>query len=238
MGKNLRQQARGKGGPRYRSPSFNFKGRIAYHNDLNKPANGMISDIIHCSGHSAPLADVLWEGGQHMLLPTAEGIRVGGELSAGSVDKSQPGNVLTLKDIPEGTSIFNIESKPGDGGKFVRSAGAFAKIDSRLKNETIIILPSGKKRAFHNECKACIGIIAGSGKTEKPFLKAGNMHFAKRARNKMWPIVCGTSQNAVDHPFGGSSSAIKGRPTQASRNAPPGRKVGKIAPRRTGRRKR
>ena len=59
-----------------------------------------------------------------------------------------------------------------------------------------------------------------------------------RAKNKLYPKVCGVSMNAVDHPFGGSSSHHKGKPTQSSRNAPPGRKVGKIAPRRTGRTKR
>ena len=58
-----------------------------------------------------------------------------------------------------------------------------------------------------------------------------------KARNKLYPKVCGISMNAVDHPFGGKCSHIKGRPTLSPRSAPPGRKVGKIAPRRTGRRK-
>ena len=65
-----------------------------------------------------------------------------------------------------------------------------------------------------------------------------NKYYAMKAKNKMWPQVSGTSMNSVDHPFGGSSSHAKGIPTQASRNSPPGRKVGKIAPKRTGRRKR
>jgi large subunit ribosomal protein L2 len=58
-----------------------------------------------------------------------------------------------------------------------------------------------------------------------------------RAKNKLYPKVCGISMNAVDHPFGGKCSHIKGRPTQSSRHAPPGRKVGKIAPRRTGKKR-
>ena len=99
-------------------------------------------------------------------------------------------------------------------------------------------LPSSKTKDFNPDCRACIGIIAGSGRKEKPFLKAGTKHHAMKARNKLYPSVSGTSQNAVDHPFGGSSSSVKGRPTQAPRNAPPGRKVGKIAPTRTGRKKR
>ena len=58
-----------------------------------------------------------------------------------------------------------------------------------------------------------------------------------RAKNKLWPKISGVSQNAVDHPFGGSSSSIKGGPTQSSRNSPPGAKVGKIAPKRTGKKR-
>ena len=83
-----------------------------------------------------------------------------------------------------------------------------------------------------------MGVIGGSGRTEKPFLKAGTRYFAMTAKNKVWPKVSGTSMNSVNHPFGGRSSHAKGIPTQSSRSAPPGRKVGKIAPKRTGRKKR
>jgi len=59
-----------------------------------------------------------------------------------------------------------------------------------------------------------------------------------RAKNKYYPIVSGVAMNAVCHPFGGSRSLRKGRPTIAPKNAPPGRMVGMIRPRRTGRKKR
>ena len=148
------------------------------------------------------------------------------------------GNVLQLKNIPEGTLIYNIESNPGDGGKFVRSSGTFARIVGKMKNKIIILLPSKKKKDFNPECRATIGIIAGGGRKEKPFLKAGKMYHKMRQKNKLYPKVCGVSMNAVDHPFGGSKSSHKGRPTQSGRFDPPGRKVGKISPKRTGRRNR
>ena len=85
-------------------------------------------------------------------------------------------------------------------------------------------------------CRAAIGTVAGSGRVDKPFIKAGTKFHKMHARNKLYPKVCGVSMNAVDHPFGGSSSHVKGRPTQSPRSAPPGRKVGKVAPKRTGRR--
>ena len=106
-----------------------------------------------------------------------------------------------------------------------------------MKDRIVVQLPSSKTRDFKPDCRASIGVIAGSGRKEKPFLKAGKRYYAMKAKNKLWPQVSGTSMNAVDNPFGGSSSAHKGRPTQAPRSAPPGRKVGKIAPKRTGRRK-
>ena len=98
-------------------------------------------------------------------------------------------------------------------------------------------MPSKKEKKFSPNCRASIGSIAGSGRLDKPFLKAGTRFKKMRARNRLYPKVCGISMNAVDHPFGGKCSHIKGRPTLSSRNAPPGRKVGKIAPRRTGRKK-
>lgn len=238
MGKNLIQQARGKGGPRYRAPSFKYKGRAKFGNYAEKLVNGRIAELIHCRGHSAPLAEIKYENGEEVLLLAPEGVRVGDAVATGDNTEIRTGNIMPLKNIPEGTLIYNIESQPGDGGKFVRSSGGFAKIEAKLKNDVVVLLPSSKKKLFNEKCRACIGIIAGSGRVEKPFLKAGSRYYAMKSKNKLWPSISGTSQNAVDHPFGGSSSCIKGRPTQAGRNAPPGRKVGKIAPRRTGRKKR
>lgn len=239
MGKNLIQQKRGKGSPRYRAPSFRFKGISKFSvYEENKAITANITDILHSSGHSAPLMELEYSNGEIGLLQAPEGVKAGDKIEIGKDAEIKPGNVLPLKHIPEGTSIYNIESNPGDGGRFVRASGAFAKIITKTNESIVIQLPSSKRRTFLPECKAAIGIVAGSGRTEKPFLKAGNKFYAMKARNKLWPQVSGTSMNSVDHPFGGSSSHAKGIPTQSSRNAPPGRKVGKIAPKRTGRHKR
>ena len=96
------------------------------------------------------------------------------------------------------------------------------------------MLPSKKEKSFSPQCRATLGVIAGQGRKEKPFLKAGTRHYYMKARNKLYPRVKGQSMNAVDHPHGTSRSSKKGQPTIADRNAPPGAKVGKIRPRRTG----
>ena len=166
-----------------------------------------------------------------------EGIKVGDEVSLGQEEEIQKGNVLPLMSIPEGTLVHNIELRPGDGGKLVRTSGASAKIVAKTETTVRVLLPSKKEKIFLGTCRSAIGVLAGSGRTDKPFLKAGNKYKKMRAKNKLYPKVCGISMNAVDHPFGSGCSHIKGRPTLSPRSAPPGRKVGKIAPRRTGKRK-
>lgn len=231
MGKNLIQQRRGKGSATYKSPSHRFKGIVQH-----PTQGGKVKDLVDCPGHSAPLMSIIQPEGEKVLLPAPQGIKVGDLINVGE-GEIRAGNVLSLKDIPEGTAIYNIESQPGDGGKFVRASGTFAKIVTKMANSIIIKLPSRKERAFHPNCRAAIGVIAGGGIKEKPFLKAGTRYHKMAARNRLYPRVCGVSMNAVDHPFGGRSSHHKGRPTIAPRNAPPGRKVGKLRPRRTGKKK-
>lgn len=239
MGKNLIQQKRGKGSPRYRAPSFRYKGRVTFSRyEEGKVISASITEILHSSGHSAPLMELKYSNGENGLLQAPEGVKVGDKIEMGRDIEIRAGYILPLKSIPEGTSIYNIESNPGDGGRFARTSGAFAKIITKVQNGIIVQLPSNKRRTFLPDCRAAIGVVAGSGRTEKPFLKAGNKFYAMKAKNKLWPQVSGTSMNSVSHPFGGSSSHAKGIPTQSSRNDPPGRKVGKIAPKRTGRRKR
>lgn len=232
MGKRLIQQARGKGGPTYRSPSFRFA-KNKLHPLSPEQIGGRVLDFYKCPGHSAPLAKIKYEDDSIVMFIAPEGLKVGDTVSCGGSVVSA-GNTLTLKDIPVGTALYNIESRPGDGGKFCRGSGTFAKLIEKQDGTVLIELPSKKTRSFDPDCRANIGIAAGGGRLEKPLLKAGNSYHKYRAKNKLFPRSGGTSMNAVDHPFGGKSSHTKGRPTQASRNAPPGRKVGKIAPRRTG----
>lgn len=235
MGKNLIQQKRGKGSPTYRAPSFRYKGKAKYISYSKNELKGTVMDILHCQGHDAPLVKIKYENGEEVLVQAPEEIRVGDSISNGENVEIKTGNVLPLKNIPEGIDIYNIESNRGDGGKFARASGASAKIVTKMKDKITVLLPSNKRKIFGPECRAMVGVVAGGGRLEKPLLKAGTRYHKMRAKNKLYPSVSGTSMNAVSHPFGGSSSHTKGRPTQASRNAPPGRKVGKIAPKRTGR---
>jgi large subunit ribosomal protein L2 len=234
MGKNLIQQARGRGGPRYRAPSFKYKAEVKYSQGV---ATGVIKDFVKCPGHSAPLVQVKYDNGTESYLIASEGMKVGSELKFGPDAGVSKGNVMPLSKIPIGTDVYNIESVPGDGGKFVRAGGSYAKVVAQRETEVIVQLPSKKQRSFHPNCLASIGLIAGAGRKDKPFLKAGTRYFYMKARNKLWPRVSGQSMNAVDHPYGTSRSSKKGFPTIAPKNAPPGRNVGKQHPRRTGKKR-
>lgn len=234
MGKRIISQARGKGSPTYKGPSFKYKG-AAKHRSESEPIRGTVLDLIHCRAHTAPLAVIEYEDSEYSLLLAPEGIRVGDKVGYGS--SSKDGDIAKLKDIPVGALVYNIESIPGDGGKFCRAAGTFAKILSRNSTDVIIQLPSKKTKTFNELCRANLGIIAGSGRTEKPLLKAGHAFYKMKKTNKLYPKVSGGAMNAVDHPFGNKRSSRKANAKVTSKNAPPGRKVGMVGAKRTGRKK-
>jgi len=235
MGKRIIQQARGKGGPRYVAHSFRHKGPAKV---INKNVSGTVIDLISCPGHSAPLAVINYPKlNSYGLIIAPEGINVGQTISIGEDAEVEIGNTLPLHLIPEGLPIHNLESVPGDGGKFVRASGVGAKIISKSSKKIVVEFPSKKKKEFHPNCRATLGTVAGSGRVEKPFFKAGRKFYAMKAKNKLWPIVSGSAMNAVDHPFGNKRSSRKSKAKPAPKNAPPGRKVGMLRPRHTGRNK-
>ncbi len=232
MGKRLLQQRRGRS-PRFTAHTIRSRAAVM-HDSVGRSTEYVVVDIVHCPGHSAPLA-LLAAGNERRYILAAEGLAVGDVIAP---DSYCVGSVHTLGSLSEGTFIHNIESFPGDKGKFVRSSGAAARIMGKTEAGVILRLPSKQTVTFNSACRASIGVVAGGGRTEKPLLKAGRNYHKKRSRRKLYPIVSALSMNAVSHPFGSKGSHTKGRPTQCARNDPPGRKVGKIAPSRTGRRKR
>ncbi len=195
---------------------------------------GQVTDIFHNPGISTPCAMVKLQNGETFCVPACDGLRVGQTISVGPGAPVQPGNIVPLGNVPEGSKVYMIEAQPGDGGKFVRASGTYGIVVGREGRETIVQLPSGKTRRFLSECRAIVGIVAGGGRVDKPFVKAGKKYHHMRAKAKPYPRTRGVAMNVVDHPFGGGRRQHCGRPRCVSRNAPPGQKVGLIAARRTG----
>jgi large subunit ribosomal protein L2 len=180
--------------------------------------------------------EIEYNDGTQSIAVAPEGVAVG-ETYEINAEEPQKGDFCQLQDIPEGTTISNIELRPNDGGKFAKSSGASAKVVNKSDDAVTVLLPSKQTKDFNPKCKALIGNIAGSGRTDKPFLKAGKKHYAMKARNRFYPIVSASSMNAVSHPFGNSRSLRKSKAKPAPRNAPPGRRVGSLRPKQQGRKR-
>jgi len=224
MGKRLIQQRRGKGS------IF----RALKHHALAKPQMILqaaeIIDIVDDTLHNTPLLKLLQEDKTILYMLAAEGNKVGDMIE---LNKPTKGNVCELKYIPVGVQFFNIEITPTSDATIVRTPGSFATILNKEEGKGLVQLPSKKTKYFASNCRAIIGIAAGGGKEDKPFLKAGNKHFARAATRKLYPVVRGTAMDAYAHPHGGKNL---GHPTTISRRkTPPGRKVGHLSAKRTGR---
>jgi large subunit ribosomal protein L2 len=235
MGKRLRLQRRGKGSPVYRAKSFRRLGEVRLPPVLKESIETVVVDILHDPGRGAPIARVRYANGEERLVLAPEGIKVGDKLTCGISAPVEPGNTLFLAEVPEGTLIHNIESQPGDGGRFVRSPGAYATLIAHELGRATIQLPSGEIKEFDPRCRATIGVVAGGGRGDRPFMKAGKRHHLMLAKGKPYPKVRGVAMNVVNHPFGGRGKHA-GRPKTIARGASPGQKVGLISARRTGKR--
>jgi large subunit ribosomal protein L2 len=235
MGRRIQGQKRGRGSPTYRAPSHRYKAELSHKKSETDTVSGTVVDIEHDPARSAPVAAVEFEDGDQRLVLAPEGVAVGDELQVGVSAEIKPGNTLPLAEIPEGVPVCNVERQPGDGGKFARASGVSAQLLSHDRNVAVVKLPSGEVKRLNPQARATIGVVAGGGRTEKPLVKAGKKYHKMKSRGIKWPRVRGVAMNAVDHPFGGGGRQHPGRPKSVSRNAPPGRKVGDIASKRTGR---
>jgi len=91
------------------------------------------------------------------------------------------------------------------------------------------------RKTVSNDCRAMVGVVAGGGRLDKPLLKAGRAHHKWKMKRNGWPKVRGVAMKPVEHPHGGGNHQHIGKPGTVRRDTPPGRKVGLIAARRTGR---
>ena len=236
MGRRIQGQRRGRGTSTFRAPSHRYKSDLSHKKDeSNDTVSGTIVDIEHDPARSAPVVAVEFDDGDQRLVLAPEGVAVGDTIQVGVSAEIKPGNTLPVAEIPEGVPVCNVERQPGDGGKFARASGTSAQIVTHDRRVTVVKLPSGQTKRLNPECRATVGVVAGGGRTEKPFVKAGKKYHKMKSRGTKWPRVRGVAMNAVDHPFGGGGRQHPGQPKSVSRDAPPGRKVGDIASKRTGR---
>ena len=242
MGKRILAQRKGHGNLWARSPSHRHIGEVKYRpfKKSEKSFNFKVIELIHSPGRGTPVAKVKYDDGSKGLWLPPEGIYEGQEFiqsKTGYGVNVEVGHILPLRKMPLGTLVFNIEGTPQDGGKFARASGVTAIVRNKSGSNVELLFRSKKTKWINGNCLCTVGVVAGGGRTDKPFLKAGNKFFYIQSKAKKWPVVRGVAMNAVSHPYGGGAKQSPHKPTTTSRNAPPGRKVGQIAARRTGHRK-
>jgi len=232
MGKRIIQQRRGRGGHTYKVREKAGKLRPGYLADMKGEFKCV--KLTPSPGHSVPIAKFVSNDGKVFESFAVNLLYVGQKIV---VDGKGVGDIARLGDLKNGTEVFNIEHNPKDGGKFVRTGGNFATIMVKEGGVVKIMMPSKRAKKFNVNCRATIGRAAGDGRMDKPILKAGKKFYMMKAKSKLWPRTSAVKMNAIDHPFGsGRGKRVKSK--IAKRNASPGKKVGLLRPRRTGRKKR
>jgi len=236
MGKRILVQRKGRGNLWARSPSHRHVGEVKYRpfKEGEDQFKFKVIELVHAPGRGAPVARVKYNDDTKGLWLPPEGIYEGDEFIQSKTGDVEVGNILPLKEMPLGTLVFNIEGVPQDGGKFARASGVAATVRNKSARKVELLFRSKKTKWFDEKCLCTVGVVAGGGRTDKPFLKAGNKHYYIQSKAKKWPIVRGVTMNAASHPYGGGAKQSPHKSTTTSRNAPPGRKVGQIAARRTG----
>ncbi len=236
MGKRIGSRRRGAGSGAYRSPSHRHHGPV-YHPSPSLVGVARVTALDQAPGRSAPVATLRGPEGSVVRMLATAGLSTGDSvaLNDGAVGR---GALLPLRSIPDGTLVSGLEVQPFDGGRLVRAAGASALVVAHASGEVTVQLPSGQFRQFLENCRAQVGAIGGSGRRERPFIKAGKKVLAFRSLARAAFKVRGVAMNPVNHPHGGGAHQHVGRPSTVSAGAWPGQKVGRFSPKRKHRRTR
>jgi large subunit ribosomal protein L2 len=166
---------------------------------------GKVASIEYDPNRSANIALIVYKDGEKRYIVAPDSVKVGDTIISGENVEVKPGNAMPLKNIPDGTNIYNIELHKGKGGQLVRSAGASAVITAKEGDYCLIKLPSGEIRKIHCECFATIGEVSNKDHVNVDIGKAGRSRWLGRR-----PKVRGVAMNPVDHPLGGGEGKSSG----------------------------
>ena len=164
-----------------------------------------VKSVEYDPNRSAYIALLVYDDGEKRYILAPEKLKVGDTVQSGENCSPEIGNALPLSKIPLGTNIHNIELKPGQGGKIVRSAGTTATLTSRDGKYANVKLPSGEIRMVLMTCRATVGQISNKDYGLTHSGKAGRSRWLGRR-----PRVRGVVMNPVDHPMGGGEGRASG----------------------------
>ena len=159
---------------------------------------GKVATIEYDPNRSANIALINYADGEKCYILAPKGLEVGTTIVSGPDADIKVGNALPLANIPMGTTIHNIEMKPGKGGQLVRSAGTSAQVLGREGKYVIVRLQSGEVRLILATCRATIGQVGNEQHELVNIGKAGRSRWLGKR-----PTVRGSVMNPNDHPHGG-----------------------------------
>ncbi|MCL1936666.1 MAG: 50S ribosomal protein L2 [Defluviitaleaceae bacterium] len=169
--------------------------------DFKRKKDGVpakVSSIEYDPNRTANIALIVYADGEKSYILAPNGLKVGDKIMNGENAEIRIGNTLAMRDMPIGTTIHNIEMRPGQGGKLVRSAGNAAQLMAKEGAYATLRLPSGEMRMVPIECRATIGQV---GNTDHELIKIGKA--GRNRRKGIRPTVRGSVMNPNDHPHGG-----------------------------------
>src|ERR671920_583433 len=154
---------------------------------------------------TARIALLHYADGEKRYIVAPKGLSQGDVIEAGPSADLKPGNALPLRNIPTGTTVHNIELRPGGGAKMARSAGASVQLVAKDGPYAQLRLPSGEVRNVDLRCRATVGEVGNAEQSNINWGKAGRLRW-KGVR----PTVRGVVMNPVDHPHGGGEGKTSG----------------------------
>jgi len=176
--------------------------------DFKRTKDGVpakVAAIEYDPNRNCRIALLHYYDGEKRYILAPNNVRVGDVLQSGQGSEIRPGNALALRYIPVGTTVHNVELKPGAGGKMARSAGASVQLVAKEGDHATLRLPSTEMRRVPIDCRATVGEV---GNAEADLVSIG-----KAGRNR-WkgvrPQTRGVAMNPVDHPLGGGEGKSSG----------------------------
>jgi large subunit ribosomal protein L2 len=176
--------------------------------DFKRTKDGIpakVHSIEYDPNRSARIALLHYKDGEKRYILAPVRLRAGQMVESGAAVDIRPGNAMPLKAMPTGTTVHNIELRPGQGGKMARSAGSSAQLVAKEGGKALLRLPSGEMRRIPEDCRATVGQLGNVTHEIESGGKAGRSRWLGKR-----PTVRGTVMNPVDHPHGGGEGKNKG----------------------------
>jgi large subunit ribosomal protein L2 len=190
---------------RHRGGGHKRRYRLIDFKRLKDGVSAKVHSIEYDPNRSARIALLHYTDGEKRYILAPVRLRVGQMVESGAAVDIRPGNAMPLRAMPTGTTVHNIELRPGQGGKMARSAGSSAQLVAKEGGKALLRLPSGEMRRVPEECRATVGQLGNVTHEIESGGKAGRSRWIGKR-----PTVRGTVMNPVDHPHGGGEGKNKG----------------------------